>query len=225
MTQIWTDREYAERYNRIYATSPEEFRACLDLLDLGPSDSLVDFGCGNGDFLALACELVRSATGVDLSRPQIEEARAKLQGRAEIVQSTFLDFDAGPRRFTRGFSRKALHHLTDPEKDLFLQRVGPAFLPGALFLLEDGMFFGFERADLEAHWDGLMREAEAYYGEGWAARKADLVHSMREEFPPGAAEWERLFEKAGFRVVRRLPRCSFYGALLAIKTEAAPDAH
>lgn len=219
MREDWSDEAYAAHYNRLYATPPEEFRACLERLHLTGEDSLVDFGCGNGDFLALAAERVRTALGVDVSGPQVDEAERKLKGRpgVEILRTGFLDFDPGPRRFTRGFSRKALHHLTDPEKDRFLARVGPAFLPGALFLLEDGMFFGFERGDLEQNWDALVGEAAAYYGEAWEAKKADILHSFREEHPTGAAEWERIFARAGFQVVERLPRCSFYGTLLAIK--------
>jgi cyclopropane fatty-acyl-phospholipid synthase-like methyltransferase len=221
MRENWSDENYAAHYNRLYATPAEEFQACLDLLAMGPEDSLVDFGCGNGDFLALAADRVASALGVDLSGPQLEIARSRLSGRpgVEILQSTFLDFDPGARRFTRGFSRKALHHLTDSEKELFLARIGPAFQPGALFLLEDGMFFGFEREELEANWDVLVAEAQAYYGDSWEAKKPDILHSFRNEFPTGVRRWERIFEKAGFTVTERRARSSFYGTLLAVKRQ------
>ncbi len=222
MQENWSDQAYAAHYNRLYATPAQEFQACLERLELSGQDSLVDFGCGNGDFLALAADRVGSAVGVDLSGPQLEEARRKLQGRprVEVVQSSFLDFDPGPRRFTKGFSRKALHHLTDAEKERFLQRIGPAFKAGALFLLEDGMFFGFEREELDQRWETLVAEAAAYYGDTWEAKKTDILHSFREEFPTGAGRWERMFQAAGFEVIERLPRCSFYGTLLAIKRGA-----
>lgn len=219
MQENWSDRAYAAHYNRLYATPAEEFQACLARLDLQGADHLVDFGCGNGDFLFLAADRVASALGVDLSGPQLEEARRKLADRphVEVVQSSFLDFDPGSRRFTKGFSRKALHHLTDPQKGEFLMRISPAFQPGALFLLEDGMFFGFERQDLDRHWSALVEEAAAYYGDTWGAKRDDILHSFREEYPTGASQWERLFDLAGFELLERLPRCSFYGTLLAIK--------
>lgn len=218
--QQWSDRDYTERYNRLYATPADEFRACLDLLDLTGEDALVDFGCGNGDFLALAAGRVRTAVGVDVSGPQVDEAERQLRGKSgvEIVRSSFLDFRPGARRFTRGFSRKALHHLTDPEKERFLGNVAPSFTPGAIFLLEDGMFFGFEREDLDARWEDLLAEAEGYYGPAWESKKEDLVHSFREEFPTGANRWARLFGEAGFQVTALLPKCSFYGTLLARKS-------
>ena len=215
----WKDKDYAAHYNKLYATPTQEFGIYVGVLDLNNGDSLVDFGCGNGDFLLLASGKVNHALGVDISQPQVETARKKLASRpnSEILLSTFLDFSPGQRRFTKGFSRKALHHLTDPEKEKFILNIAPAFKPGALFLLEDGMFFDFPRADMEKNWEALMAEAARYYGNGWEAKKKDIIYSFREEFPTGADEWTRIFEKAGFNIKQRLPKCSFYGPLLAVK--------
>jgi hypothetical protein len=71
---------------------------------------------------------------------------------------------------------------------------------------------------MESNWAALMAEAEKYYGPAWAAKKKDIMHSFREEYPAGADEWARLFGKAGFKILKRLPKCSFYGSLLAVKT-------
>ncbi|HNW43951.1 MAG TPA: methyltransferase domain-containing protein [Elusimicrobiales bacterium] len=213
------DKAYAAHYNKLFATPAGEFGACIELLDLKPGDSLIDFGCGNGDFLLLASEKVKNAVGVDISAAQAEEARKKLAGRAgaEIILSPFLDFKPGARSFTKGFSRKALHHLTDPEKEQFLLGIAPAFTPGALFLLEDGMYSDFGRADLDKNWSKLLAEAAAFYGDSWEAKKKDLMHSFREEFAPGTDEWVRIFGKAGFKILKRSPINSFYGTLLAVK--------
>lgn len=214
------DKNYAAHYNKLFATPVQEFGACIEMLDLKADDSLIDFGCGNGDFLLLASEKVKSAVGVDISAAQVEEAKKKLTGRhgTEVLHSTFLDFAPEERTFTKGFSRKALHHLTDPEKEQFILKMAPAFKPGALFLLEDGMYESFRRADLEKNWDKLMADAAAFYGASWEAKKKDLVHSFKEEFAPGTEEWVRIFEKAGFSIEKRLPKNSFYGTLLARKS-------
>lgn len=215
----WSDRAYSERYNQLYGTPAQEFQALLDLLELSGDDDLLDLGCGNGDLLALAAGRVRSAVGVDLSGPQADEAERKLAGwpAVSIVRSSFLDFDPAGRTFSRGFSRKALHHLPDADKERFLARLGPVFRPGARFLLEDGMFFGYGREDLEARWEALMEEAARYYGDSWESKKEDIVHSFRAEFPTGEARWREILEGAGFRIEASVPRCSFYGMLLAVK--------
>ena len=215
----WESQDYVAYYNKLYATPADEFAACMDLLELRPEDSLVDFGCGNGEFLLLASVKVKAALGVDISGPQAEQAMTKVAGHtgAEVVLSSFLDFDPDGRAFTKGFSRKALHHLTDTEKERFLLKISPAFRPGALFLLEDGMYADFSRSDLDKNWGRLMADAAAAYGASWETRKKDLIHSFREEFAPGTADWIRIFNKAGFKIIKNMPKNSFYGTLLAVK--------
>lgn len=215
----WNDEKYSAHYNSLYRTPAGEFRSCIELLKLSPGDSIIDVGCGDGDFLLLASGIAASALGVDVSEAQVALARAKLAGKpgTEVVHSSFQDFAPGPRTFTKGFSRKALHHLTDPEKETFFMKLSPAFKPGAVFLLEDGMYFNFGRQDLEKNWDLLLADAAAFYGASWEAKKKDLVHSFREEFATGADEWTRIFAKAGFKVAARMPKNSFYGTLLAVK--------
>jgi len=215
----WNDEKYSEHYNRLYATTAEEFGSCLKLLRLSAEDSIIDIGCGNGDFLLLASGIARTALGVDISEDQVAQARKKLAGRpgAEVVLSSFLDFRPGGRFFSKGFSRKALHHLKDPEKETFLMNIAPAFRQGAVFLLEDGIYFEFSRSELDRNWDRLMADAAAYYGDSWEMKKKDLIHSFREEFAASADEWTRIFDKAGFSVTDRMPKNSFYGTLIAVK--------
>ncbi len=218
MLADWSDKNYAARYNSVYATPAEEFQACLDKLSLSGTDSLLDLGCGNGDFLLLASRRVSKAVGVDISGPQADAAEQKLKGapNARIVRSSFMEFSPAGEVFTRGFARKSLHHLTDPEKRIFFSRLAPAFPPGSLFLMED-VIFDFERAELDKHWDKLLSEAEKFYGPAWEAKKKDVPHTFREEFPTGYPEWERIFGSAGFQIIGRERTNYFYGSLLAKK--------
>lgn len=215
----WKDKEYAAHYNALYATSKKEFGACIDALKLSAEDSLVDFGCGNGGFLALAAPMVRTALGIDISAPQIEEAKKILSGtkNVELLMTEFLKFNPEGRMFTKGFSRKALHHLTNPEKELFLKNIAPYFKKDAVFLLEDGIYFDFPRSEIQQNMPRLMAACAEYYGSTWEAKKKDLLHSFNEEFAAGASEWENFFNKAGFKVVLRKPASIFYGTIIAVK--------
>ncbi len=214
----WADKDYSAHYNSLYATPAEEFRACLEKLSPGPSDMLLDLGCGNGEFLKLALAKVSGAVGVDLSDSQLGQAALRFKGdaRVKLVKSAFLDFRPEPGAFTRGFSRKALHHLEDADKPVFFERLGRGFKPGALFLLEDGIF-DFERSELELNWEALMKDCAAYYGAGWESKKADVSFCFRQEFPTGIKAWTAALDAGGFRVVERERRSSFYGSLLAKK--------
>jgi len=137
MEDNWKDRDYAAHYNSLYATPAGEFVKCAERLRVAPGDHVLDLGCGNGDFLAAAMRTAASAVGVDMSDGQLEQAALRFKGdaRVELLKSSFMDFNPGARTFTRGFSRKALHHLTDPEKIIFFKKIGKHFKPKALFLL------------------------------------------------------------------------------------------
>lgn len=217
-TGDWKDRGFVAHYNTLYGLSESEARPFLTRLDLKPSDSLVDFGCGDGSFLALTAPLVAKAVGVDGSPHQVELARQRLKAlpQAEVVASGFLDFDPAGRTFTKAFSRKALHHLTDPEKQAFLRKVGPSFSAGALFLIEDGMFT-FRREELAAHMPQVLSEAAVYFGEAWGAKQGDFLHLLREEHATGQDFWVEALAAAGFLVLERWNKNCFLGGLLAAK--------
>lgn len=219
MEENWSNDEYVAYYNKNYTTETEEFRKCLKLLNVGRSDSLIDFGCGNGDFLAEAAPIASFVCGIDLSPLQIRLAEEKLSGQsnAELVCTTFTGFTPGERRFTRGFSRKALHHLTDPEKAVFIKNIAPAFVSGSLLYIEDGIFFEFEREDLQANWDTLLRQAAEYYGKSWEAKKHDLMNSFLNEHPCGIGCWEKCLNDCDFKIIEKMPKSSFYGGIMARK--------
>lgn len=219
MEENWLNPEYVHYYNDQYKTSSAEFRSYLDILNVDENDSLVDFGCGCGDFLLVASTVTSRVLGIDVSEVQTALASKKLARvpNAEVVCSELTDFQPGKRRFTKGFSRKVLHHLTDQEKHDFLQNVAPAFCSGGVFYIEDGIFFDFERADMTKNWSKLLAEAASYYGDKWDEKKHDIMHSFRDEFPTGIQYWTKCFNDAGFEVVQTMPKCSFYGGLYAVK--------
>ncbi len=211
-------REHAARHNELYAEPMEEFLKCARLLRLAPGDRVIDFGCGNGEFLDAALKTAGSAVGVDQAGSRLAAAALRFRGdaRVKLVKSPFLDFEPGGQTFTKGFSRKALHHLTDREKTLFFAKAGKSFAPKALFLVED-VIFDFERPDLDRNWPGLMRDCAAYYGASWERRKSEVIFCFREEYPTGIKAWTSALAAGGFKIIHRGRRGPFYGSLLAEK--------
>ncbi|MEU7060771.1 class I SAM-dependent methyltransferase [Streptomyces sp. NPDC046197] len=80
---------------------------------------VLDLGCGTGSLSLLAAEQGHRVTGVDLSPPMLERARAKLAGRDAV----FLVGDAaappvGEQRFDVVLVRHVLWALPDPGRAL-----------------------------------------------------------------------------------------------------------
>jgi SAM-dependent methyltransferase len=83
------------------------------VLDLaGPSDRVLDIGCGNGQLTRLAAARAASATGVDLSGPMLATARARAAG---VPNVTFEQADA------------QVHPFPDGAFDLAVSRFGVMF--------------------------------------------------------------------------------------------------
>lgn len=225
MSESWRGASLPQHYNRLYAFSDAEIAGYLAPLEFSPEDVFIDFGCGNGAAVAAAFPLVKHVIGVDVSGPQLELARGALAAAAaaasmpasgEIRECDFLQFEPGSERYSKGASRKALHHLTDPQKADFFKRIGPAFPSGALFYIEDGML-DHDRSRLEEQIPAIVADAAPYYGERWPAIREDVLNTFRNEFPTSRKAWMNALRAGGFEPVLVWRRTCFYGGILARK--------
>ena len=218
MNKIWSQGSFVKKYNDIYQFGPKAIAAFLRPLSLKKKDVFVDFGCGNGAVVRAAAKRAAFALGIDNSTHQLRLARAAIKGldNARIVKASLLECHLGKQMFTTGVSRKALHHLTDPEKKRFFRRISPNFASGALFLLEDAMFT-FARKDLGRRMPEVMAQAAMYYGRKWEDIRPDFIALLADEYPTDMTVWEQALAAGGFVVVRHWQRTSFYGGMVAVK--------
>lgn len=91
-------------------------RRAMSELDLGPGRRVLDVGCGAGETTLSLAQTGAAAVGVDISRPLLEIARSRSEGRADV---TFLEGDAQthpfpPGRFDAVFSRFGVMFFADP---------------------------------------------------------------------------------------------------------------
>jgi cyclopropane-fatty-acyl-phospholipid synthase len=133
---------YSCAYWRHAATLDEAQEAKLDLacrkLDLKPSDTVLDLGCGWGSFARFAAERYGcSVVGITISRPQADYARRTCAGLPVRIETA--DYrDLAWRRhgpFTKVVSIGMFEHVGRRSYRTFFEIAREAIDPGGLFLL------------------------------------------------------------------------------------------
>lgn len=103
-------------------------------LGLPPAARLLDVGCGNGEFLALAVKAgYANCSGIDFSTEQVRVAR-ELSGLKDVLVSSLDDFapgHAGAFDFVSAF--EVLEHQADPAD--FVEKLKKLLAPGGLLML------------------------------------------------------------------------------------------
>jgi ubiquinone/menaquinone biosynthesis C-methylase UbiE len=107
-----------------FATAPgikdeEALKLLLDFTGAGPDDTVLDVACGPGLVVCAFAQVVRHATGIDLTPAMIERART-LQTEKGLTNVTWRVGDVLPlpypdASFSIVTSRFAFHHFQDPQ--------------------------------------------------------------------------------------------------------------
>jgi SAM-dependent methyltransferase len=116
-------------------------RCAVETLDPGPSERLLEIGCGPGVAVSLICELSDGTiVGLDRSRPMIAQAtrrnRAHVDaGRAAFEAVALADADLGDEAFDKAFAVNVRLFRTDArrEADVLRRALAPE---GAFYLFQ-----------------------------------------------------------------------------------------
>jgi SAM-dependent methyltransferase len=91
----------------------ERVRRLVALLAPRPGDRVLEVGCGAGHLLARLRG--PGLVGVDLSRPLLARAAARLRNGAVLIQADALALPFSTGSFERVYCSEVLEHLPDPE--------------------------------------------------------------------------------------------------------------
>lgn len=152
--QQWADNE--ERFN---ASSTRQLTALIDAADVGPSEHVIDIGCGCGATTREAARAAKDgeALGVDLSSAMLERAtkRAEAEGvgnvRFEQADAQIHPFEAGA--YDIAISKFGVMFFADPVAAF--TNIRSAVRPGGRLAMIVWKAFG------ESDWVHLIREALA----------------------------------------------------------------
>lgn len=129
--------ELHEAHMAHVAGEQDQAQAALDLLEdhrpFAPGDTVLEVGCGLGQYLASAAERVEQVAGVDLCLPFLVLTRKRLGGRGLLVaaEAERLPFCDGA--FAAVIAADVIEHLVDQRQSL--EEMGRVLASGApLFL-------------------------------------------------------------------------------------------
>lgn len=98
------------------------FRLAARLAARAGGGRLLDYGCGDGTFIALTHGTFREAVGADLDAGQLAECRRRLGDLTGVEFVTTADLD-GSRPFDVVTCMEVLEHCTDDERTRVLDRL------------------------------------------------------------------------------------------------------
>ncbi|MEE9910773.1 MAG: class I SAM-dependent methyltransferase [Deltaproteobacteria bacterium] len=98
-----------------YIYSRQE-KLILDLVNPAAGESLLDVGCGTGDFLRLFQQKKCVLTGIDSSSEALEQARNRLGHRCELVHGHAVDLPFSDNEFDVVTIINSIQTSDDPQK-------------------------------------------------------------------------------------------------------------
>ncbi|MBP5429379.1 MAG: class I SAM-dependent methyltransferase [Elusimicrobiaceae bacterium] len=211
----WKQADLAAWYNKNMRGDITNYAALFNFND---KDHLLDLGCGDGTLLALAAQKGAQVTGVDMADVQLELARQKLQGckNATLLQRTLQEVDFAPNSFTKISMRKAIHHLTNDEKGLLIDKIHHWLTPGGILIIED-MILSFALHRKDEKLPCLDRDAAQFYAGKWPQVRDAVLTTLYKEFPCDLAQLTHHLLFTGFTITRILTPTCFYTTVIAEK--------
>ena len=178
----------------------EEIEKILITLDIKQDQTLLEIGCGTGEFAIMAAERCRKVIAVDVSTPMLGFAQRKAKRRnvknIEFHNAGFLTYEHQGEAVDAVVSQLALHHLPDFWKMIALRRVYSLVKDGGKFYLKDTVY-SFE---IDGYKDFFDKFVEAVRNTAGNEMAVDAETAVREEYSTFGWIMESLLEKAGFNI-------------------------
>lgn len=177
-----------------------EVETMRKLIDLQPGDSVLEIGCGTGEFSIGLSKHCRTVLALDISPSMLEFAREKAKSRnrenIRFIHGGFLSFESEGEMFDAVVSQLVLHHLPDFWKLIALKRINSMLKPCGRFFLKDVVF----SSEVENYDSFFYKILETIPEEARDDIGGEIIVHIREEFSTFDWVMEGLIENAGFNI-------------------------
>lgn len=206
LNQIGTDynsvqevEEYDARMRKLRDIS-SEIEAIIKDTKLGRGQSVIDIGCGTGEFVIAAARRCKRVYGLDISSTMLEYTKRKIQksglANIELIKGGFLTYNHQDEPVDVVVSQLALHHLPDLWKAVALKRVYSMLKPCGRFFLRD-VVFPSNIEDYHNYFDSLVTDIQPTGGDENAR---DMALHIKDEYSTLSWIMEGLLDSSGFRI-------------------------
>lgn len=170
-------------------------------IELKPEHTILEIGCGTGEFAIRAAGVCKKVIATDVSLAMLEYAKEKAEKKGikniEWVQAGFLTLgDKIDEPVDAVVSQLALHHLPDFWKMVALQNINNALKPCGVFYLRDVIF----HHDLENYEERIDNWICSTKERGGAVFEKNFSVHIKDE--NSTFDWilEEMMKRTGFTV-------------------------
>ena len=187
------------------------------LINLQPGDSILEIGCGTGEFSIELSKHCRHVLALDVSPGMLgfaqEKARSSSRDNVSFIKGGFLTFEHECSPFDAVVSQLVLHHLPDFWKLVALKHIRSMLKKNGKFFLKDVVYTS-EVDDYDSFFAGVLENIPEDAKNDIAE---EIVVHIREEFSTFDWVMEGLIEKAGFRIEESHYQNGFMATYLCTK--------
>ncbi len=180
-----------------------EIDKILASLHITQDQTLLEIGCGTGEFAIASAGRCSNVIALDVSLPMLEFARQKAKKKniknIEFHNAGFLTYEHSGEQADAVVSQLALHHLPDFWKMIALRRVNSLLKDGGRFYLKDTVY----SFDVDGYKDFFDKFIENIRNAAGDDTVLDAETAVREEYSTPGWIMEGLLERAGFHIDKK----------------------
>jgi ubiquinone/menaquinone biosynthesis C-methylase UbiE len=204
---------YDERMGKL-RNIQKEITDTLTQIDLKKEETLLEIGCGTGEFCIEAAKICNKVIAIDVSKNMLDYAKNKAANKGiyniSFINSGFLSYKHKGVPADIVVSSIALHHLPDFWKLIALKNINSMLKIKGRFYLHD-VVFSFDIDNFEDAIQKWINQTRDY------KMKQSMLNHISQEFSTTDEIMELIIEKAGFNIKYKEYKSDFFATYLCIK--------